>query len=890
MAQGPIDAQTMQALNNLSRDASALANVINNLARSVGTLGSQQTAMFNTMARNASLFSNEIKKASDVIHDADIEEAYEKERMVLQKRISDQSAITTSEFQIHKQRLTQQASDLHQSKEHAKRRLRDLEKLRKTQADRDGELAAASAAVELAKTKYTNSLVSLSSAEREQLKQQLDQAEQHRRQVEQTHKDQDEQFKELTETVKELDRAINWTTKEIKSSSTAWKEAGDNAKNVIKDGFATVFNKITGALTVGAAVNSLLEDIKVSIDRSINAIGVIGTYDIASLGLSPAELGEMSGEFRRAMISVGGLSNSVDIMQKAVDSEELTKTIADRGERAKFALEQMQMSMESGITTRARADRQVEKSAKVYASIAAKTGMTGKEFSDNLRNIMEDEAVITQMRMAATEAEREAILDSTRAIYADNRARGISEEQTRAMIKRQAQMDTEGPLARMKKGAQLQMVGQMLGVAGAGELMQLSMKGIRKTPEEKQREMRIKGEIEQRRMESVGGMDPLSFIMEQTTEQMPALQELKEFNVTLNKGMEAQTKLMEQDAKRQVSWFGEVKEMTLEANDKLRIIADQVTKNPYAQALLGAMTTILTPVIWYNALQLKANTKALLAWVTKKTGGELTSTFPDGPGGGNKKKSKGIPKGVKGGLYGLAGGMLLDYAAEAATSSGNKKTGAGLNIASSTLTGAGTGSLIGMVLGGLLGSVIPGAGTAAGAALGSQAGGWLGGLYGAGTGVAENWGTIYPKDEKINQQNQASVKPSSVTPIASERGKVVDTNSVASTAKITDANKTAVDKKISETTSTSADKATNLEKINEDGYTSTKLSLEQQIKKLDESNNYLKVVADSVPTLVDLASRQLAVMTMTDKQKEQQYERMKKIATPQQAAPTFNYI
>lgn len=89
-----------------------------------------------------------------------------------------------------------------------------------------------------------------------------------------------------------------------------------------------------------------------------------------------------------------------------------------------------------------------------------------------------------------------------------------------------------------------------------------------------------------------------------------------------------------------------------------------------------------------------------------------------------------LAKGAKGGLAGLAGGLVLDYGAEKATEAGYTKTGAGLDVASSAATWAGTGAM--------LGSVIPG--------LGTLAGGIIGGIGGTAYGLYNNWGKLTGSD------------------------------------------------------------------------------------------------------------------------------------------------
>ena len=105
------------------------------------------------------------------------------------------------------------------------------------------------------------------------------------------------------------------------------------------------------------------------------------------------------------------------------------------------------------------------------------------------------------------------------------------------------------------------------------------------------------------------------------------------------------------------------------------------------------------------------------------------TTKPSTEGGGKASKLGKLANAAKGGIGGLAGGLVLDYAADKARESGNEKTAAGLDIGSSALSGAGMGAM--------MGSIVPGVGTVIGGAVG----GLVGGAYGA----YQNWGGLTGK-------------------------------------------------------------------------------------------------------------------------------------------------
>ena len=107
-----------------------------------------------------------------------------------------------------------------------------------------------------------------------------------------------------------------------------------------------------------------------------------------------------------------------------------------------------------------------------------------------------------------------------------------------------------------------------------------------------------------------------------------------------------------------------------------------------------------------------------------------TSTMPDSGGGRGAPGKGGAMKRIGGGLLkgGVAalGGAALSAGGEYAKEKGMEKTGAGLDIAGTTASYAGTGAMIG--------SIVPGVGTAVGAGVGAA--------IGFGKGLYDNYGTL----------------------------------------------------------------------------------------------------------------------------------------------------
>jgi phage tail tape-measure protein len=106
-------------------------------------------------------------------------------------------------------------------------------------------------------------------------------------------------------------------------------------------------------------------------------------------------------------------------------------------------------------------------------------------------------------------------------------------------------------------------------------------------------------------------------------------------------------------------------------------------------------------------------------------------------------KGTNILKAAKGGVFGLATGLALDYGSDLAKEKGMNKTAAGLNVAGEAATWAGTGALVG--------SFVPILGTAVGAAVGGIAGG----IY----GLAQNWDTLFKEEKAEKAEKDKMVDP-----------------------------------------------------------------------------------------------------------------------------------
>lgn len=106
-------------------------------------------------------------------------------------------------------------------------------------------------------------------------------------------------------------------------------------------------------------------------------------------------------------------------------------------------------------------------------------------------------------------------------------------------------------------------------------------------------------------------------------------------------------------------------------------------------------------------------------------------------------KAKTIKSAGKFTVGGMIAGLGLDYGSEMAKEAGHEKTGAGLDVASSALSGASMGAL--------LGSIVPIIGTGIGAA--------IGGALGGAVGVYQNRDTFFGDKKQEETQDKVEKKP-----------------------------------------------------------------------------------------------------------------------------------
>lgn len=964
--------QLQFAASQLQTVASGLTDVLKKLSRSSSVQADAIDKGTNRLVSEFRLAATEIKSVADIINDGTMQHAIDKEREVFNKRLNNQSFFFGQEERMHAQNLRQMAQDIKDNEIASRKRLetlgdaykKEIEQRDRAAKDRaeleqqtalrqkiinetQRRIALNKEAIEKAQIKSSIILGAADQAAEEEkrlrtvemFEQQL--AEEQQRLEEQT-KLHNALTGELTATTEVLRRTaaniknIEDETKQLTANITESHEAIDKIVSDLKTvdakaAFKELFGKMGTALEnsgyfgVAVGVKGIVTQIQTGINRSVGMLDVGQQAQVSQLNMSPTEFQEMTGEYRRGMLAAGGMTNSLNTL--SATAEQLEGNVASRAEAAKFAAQQMEMFANMGV--RPTTDR-VRAMGETFKSIHAVTGMTLEEFNTSMRDIMENEESMYQMRLATTEAERIAIADSVAARYKENRLRGISDEQTRAMLKKQMEMQNQKPKSRFQQAVKQAALAGAMGIGGGDEMIRLVMKpASQHTDEERRRYQEFQDRLNQVVM---GGLGSSNFGTQLYTEALADKTGYDERGMAVFNTAQARAAMGNPQAA--AGTMGQVGEIGKTVNEAIERGLG-ILKNPIIQLAGGIL--LLLPVMAGHAAAMVAHTTAL--WKSSKLGGgtgQLNRPMPDGnaPDGGKGDRTRGrgrlgrIADGLKRAGPGLLkggvatiGGMALSGAGSMATEAGYEKTGATLDVAGSAASGAGVGAMIG--------SVVPGVGTAIGAGVG----GVLGGAY----GLYQNWGTMFGGDKNPEQQPTAQVKPQvdqaqleqlqnefkqvqtqfkslqeenavlkqtieesqkQPTPVVAPQGTTAGSSLLTAMGPLglgaglmmgsfaalrdgmlktpTEQKKTEEDQRVGEE---------DPEKL------TIAQTIENQIKHLTvatEANNYLKTVADNVPTLVDLANRQLIAMTLTDKEKERNRDSVRKSSGL--AAASFQYL
>lgn len=199
------------------------------------------------------------------------------------------------------------------------------------------------------------------------------------------------------------------------------------------------------------------------------------------LGISGKEYAEMSAANRQAIVSMGGTSAAFDQLQPKIT--EYVGLVGDLSDTSKFLYGSMTTLVNAGVKPSTATLDGLKNS---FVDLHKMVGMTTEEFNNNLVELTEDTDIRQKIR-ASSQQEREAIIKGLAARLKENVAMGMSTKQAMEAAKAMGRLAGESPLERVKRGAKMAAMAGAMGIQGGGELMQLTIKGQRRTKEETDR-------------------------------------------------------------------------------------------------------------------------------------------------------------------------------------------------------------------------------------------------------------------------------------------------------------------------------------------------------------------------------------------------------------------
>lgn len=264
---------------------------------------------------------------------------------------------------------------------------------------------------------------------------------------------------------------------------------GSNLSGVLKgaaDKFASlpkaIISKIPGI--AGAVITGLTTTAYKTIQANM-ATGIAlsvgaATRAVKDLGMTPTEYTEFIAANRRSILAAGGIERNAAILKKG--SDELIPFVGDQKTAVLGVQEQMTMLARSGIRP---AIKDTQLLSQSFLQLQKTSGMQIGEFNQHVAEMIESDEVQASLKAAATEDERRRIVASNAARLAEYAAMGMTTEQAKAASKTLNRLAGEGPLERLKKAAQLRMLGGAMGISGSEGAAAILRKGEAASGEEK---------------------------------------------------------------------------------------------------------------------------------------------------------------------------------------------------------------------------------------------------------------------------------------------------------------------------------------------------------------------------------------------------------------------
>lgn len=578
-------------------------------------------------------------------------------------------------------------------------------------------------------------------------------------------------------------------------------------------------------------------------------------------GVSGSELAKVSAANRQFMNSLGGTNAALNTLNPTIDR--LRANFGNNEEALAVATEQAAEFARKGIRpTQAAMESYVDD----VVMMQRRTGMGAKEAAAFFNDIANDTDSIDALRSARA-GEREAILKSQRAMVDQAIASGMSAEQAREAAKMLNKMAAAKPLDRLKQAAKIRALGGAMGIAGADEAAQAVIAGKRATPEQ-QANLAKFSENAANTMDQAAGQGIGSEIF--ATELLGKL-DLEQY---YGKGSAFSTTLGE----TLVPAMGDLKAAYQEASktstgevvEWLTRITGQVGSIASGEHWSGVVATAVAAAV---ALAVGGGKIAGLAGGLGKLGGAALNAIKGGAGVATAATAATATTRAAGAVGGAATGAAEVAAAttaatratQAATAATTAATTAAntASVASTAATAANTGGRVAGVAGKLAtaGKVAGVAGAAVDVGMG---------VYDLAQGKKQEtlsgmdllspmrWG-MYAGD-KINKGVEYMSGGQSIGSMAYDLFNP-DPNAPKPVAP------KPVSKPANAPSSANTPDIASMTAATKDASVKTADGVTQQIKKMDTSNDMLKMLTQLTQKQVELAEKQLVALTMTEKER-----------------------
>lgn len=457
--------QLQQAINNLTQDVQKLSLLMLKISSQSSAFGDIASKSAQTLQRyNASVsdLSNGLKNIKDDLYGHG--KQIERERELYKRHIDKQSALFGQDLLQQRDRLREGAK---QTKE-----MQLQSKTAKREADAANNAAKQKRAHLKAEYDKQVALGNLTKAAKEE---------------------QEQQLRDLAKVINDTAHASSAAVKTMKNSTDQLKRIENDLAHIepkvenaeilqswgkrIYDMFAPLRAWLDGLMA--RSVNDTINTAKGEISHQGYMGGLTGNgpsqSSTALLGLSRPEFVEMAAQHRRAMLAMGGMTETVDLLTKSQSALfDVTGSLKDS---TMVAMQQMTLLTNHGIKLTAEGfGKYTDEMARDYKRYGAISGQTMDQYSSAIASLVEDESTQVSLRNAASEAERLQIIRNTKRRYDENLAMGMTVEQATAAAKAMAKLAGEGPMERYKKSVKFQAALGAMGIGGGAEAARIMRK------------------------------------------------------------------------------------------------------------------------------------------------------------------------------------------------------------------------------------------------------------------------------------------------------------------------------------------------------------------------------------------------------------------------------